>query len=112
MQSLYIRLPWLERKLASICQAIHEETPPLLVTFLKSAWLIILSQEEYLKIFSAPAVAMEDDAEVLSEKLTNKILALFLSQKINLTLNNRAQLLFFLNPFFKFIELDFISLVI
>ena len=65
-----------------------------------------------MKIFSAPAVAMEDDAEVLSEKLRNKILALFLSQKINLTLNNRAQPLFFLHPFFKFIELDFISLVI
>ena len=65
-----------------------------------------------MKIFSAPAVAMEDDAEVLSEKLRNKILALFLSQKINLMLNNRAQLLFFLHPFLKFIELDFISLVI
>lgn len=65
-----------------------------------------------MKIFSAPAVAMEDDAEVLSEKLRNKILALFLSQKINLTLNNGAQLLFFLHTFFKFIELDFISLVI
>ena len=100
MQSLYIRLPWLKRKLASICQAIYEETPPLLVTFLKSAWLIILSQEEYLKIFSAPAVSMEDDAEVLSEKLRNMILALLLSQKINLTLNNRAHLLFFFTPFF------------
>lgn len=107
MQSLYIRLPWLERKLANICQAIYEETPPLLVTFLKSAWLIILSQEEYLKIFSAPAVAMEDDAEVLSEKLRNKILALFLSQKINLTLNNRAQLLFFYTLFLN--SLNWIS---
>ena len=68
MQSLYIRLPWLERKLASRCQAIYEETPPLLVTFLKSASLIILSQEEYLKIFSAPAVAMKEDGVVLSEK--------------------------------------------
>lgn len=100
MQSLYIRLPWLERKLASRCQAIYEETPPLLVTFLKSAWLIILSQEEYLKIFSTPAVSMEDDAEVLSEKLRNMILALLLSQKINLTLNNRAHLLFFFYTLF------------
>ena len=43
---------------------------------------------------------MEDDAVVLSEKLRNMILAFFLSQKINLTLNNRAQLLFFFTPFF------------